>query len=106
MDKRAAIETVARFRQEIEARGIRPLKIILYGSYATGTNREGSDIDIVVISDDFVGKSYWERIDILVDAIYEIFAPVEVMALTKDEWEQGDSFVTDLVRSGEVLFAA
>ncbi|MGV8073282.1 MAG: nucleotidyltransferase domain-containing protein [Syntrophobacteraceae bacterium] len=105
MDKNAAIEIVARFRQAIETRGIRPLKIILYGSYATGTNREGSDIDIVVISDDFIGRSYWERIDILADAVYEIFAPVEVTALTHDEWEDGDSFVTDFARRGEVLFA-
>ena len=106
MDKRSAIDIVTRFRQGIEARGIRPLKIIMYGSYATGANREGSDIDIVVISDDFIGKNYWERIDILVDVIYEIFAPIEVVALTQDEWKQGDSFVIDFARHGEVLFAA
>lgn len=106
MDKRAAIDIIARFQKGIESRGIRPLKIILYGSYAAGTNREGSDIDIIVISDDFTGKSYWERIDILSDAIYEIFAPVEVVGLTQDEWEQGDSFATDFARNGEVLYAA
>lgn len=106
MDKRTAVEIVARFREAIEARGIRPFKIILFGSYAAGTNHEGSDIDIVVISDDFIGRSYWERVDILADAIYEIFAPVEATALTPDEWAQGDSFVTDFARNGEVLFAA
>jgi predicted nucleotidyltransferase len=100
------METVSRFRRALEARGIKPLKIILYGSYATGTNRAGSDIDIVVISDDFIGRSYWERIDILTDVIYEIFAPVEVTALTREEWERSDSFVTDFARDGEVLFAA
>ena len=63
-------------------------------------------IDIVVISDDFAGMSYWERIDLLTDVIYEIFAPVEVVAFTCDEWERGDSFVTDFARHGEVLFAA
>jgi hypothetical protein len=36
------------------------------------SNWEGSDIDIVAISDDFKYKSYWERIDILSDVIYEI----------------------------------
>ena len=55
---------------EIEARGIRPLKVILYGSYAPDSNWEGSDIDIVAISDDFKYKSYWERIDILSDVIF------------------------------------
>ena len=83
---------------------IKPLKLILYGSYASDTNWEGSDIDIVVISDDFIGKDYWERIDILTDVIYEIFAPIEAVAMTQEEWDKGDLFVTDFARNGEVLF--
>jgi predicted nucleotidyltransferase len=106
MDKKAVVEIATRFRHGIEARGIRPLKVILYGSYATGTNQEGSDIDLVVISEDFTGKSYWERIDVLSEVIYEIFAPIEAVAMTPDEWERGDSLVTDFARNGEVLFAA
>ena len=106
MDKKAVIKIVDRFYQGIKIRGIRPQKIILYGSYASDTPRDGSDIDIVVISDDFIGKDYWERIDILTDVIYEIFAPIEAVALTQDEWDQGELFVTDFARDGEVLFAA
>ena len=106
MDKAAVIKIVDQFYQKIKARGIRPLKLILYGSYANDTNWEGSDIDIVVISDDFIGKDYWERIDILTDVIYEIFAPIEAVAMTQKEWDQGDLFVTDFARNGEVLFAA
>ena len=106
MDKKTVLEIIKRFHQEIEARGIRPTKLILYGSYAAGTNRESSDIDIIVVSDDFAGKSYWERIDILSDVIYEIFAPIEAVALTQGEWERGDSFVADFARDGQVLFAA
>ena len=106
MDKTAVIKIVDRFNQEIKARGINPQKLILYGSYASNTNWEGSDIDIVVISDDFIGKDYWERIDILTDVIYEIFAPIEAVAMTQEEWDRGDSFVVDFARNGEVLFAA
>ena len=105
MDKRSALDVIARFRQGIEARGIRLQKVILYGSYATGTNREESDIDVVVISSDFIGKGYWERIDILTEVIYEIFAPVEAVAMTPDEWERGDSFVVDYARHGEVVYS-
>lgn len=106
MDKTAVIKIVDRFYQKIKARGIRPLKLILYGSYSTDTNWEGSDIDIVVISDDFIGKGYWERIDILTDVIYEIFEPIEAVAMTQEEWDKGELFVTDFARDGEVLFAA
>jgi predicted nucleotidyltransferase len=38
MDKRAAIEIVKTFGKALEERGIRPLKIILYGSYANATH--------------------------------------------------------------------
>lgn len=71
MDKASVIQIVNRFHDEIKAKGINPLKISLYGSYASGSGGEGSDIDIIVISDDFSGKDYWERIDILTDAIYQ-----------------------------------
>jgi uncharacterized protein len=49
MDKKAALEVLSRFRRAIESQRIRVDKLILFGSYATGANREGSDIDVVVI---------------------------------------------------------
>jgi predicted nucleotidyltransferase len=90
----------------MEARGIRPQRVILYGSFADGTHREGSDIDLVIVSDDFAGKNYWERIDILTDAIYEIFAPIEAIAMTTEEWERGDSLIAAFARKGELLYTA
>jgi predicted nucleotidyltransferase len=106
MDKAAVVKIVDRLRQGLEARGIKVQRAILYGSYATGANKTGSDIDVVLISSDFAAKSYWERIDILADAIYEIFAPVEAVAMTPEEWERADSFLVDVARNGEVLYAA
>lgn len=106
MDKDTVVEIVSRFRRGIEARGVRPQKVILFGSYAAGTGTTESDIDIVVISKDFAGKGFWERIDILSDVIYELSAPVEAVAMTPEEWEKGESFVVDFASNGEVLFAA
>jgi hypothetical protein len=70
MEKSTVVDLVTRLRRGVKARGIRPQKIILYGSFVDGTHREGSHIDLVIVSDDFAGKNYWERIDILADAIY------------------------------------
>lgn len=80
-------------------------KVILYGSDADATHREGSDIDVVIISDDFAGKGYWERIDILADGIYEIFASIEAVAMIPEEWERDDSLIAAFARTGEVIYA-
>ena len=52
-----------------------------------------------------MGKSYWERIEILSDAIYEVFEPIEAVALTNEEWERGERMVVDYAKKGEVIFA-
>jgi uncharacterized protein len=106
MDKGAVVKIIDRFRQEIQDRGIITQKIILFGSHASGTSAAVSDIDVVIISDDFAGKGYWERIDILTDVIYAMSAPLEAVAMTPEEWERGDSFIADFARHGEVLYAA
>jgi len=106
MDKNAVIVILERFRLLLEAKGIKVSKLILYDSYAKGNYTHASDIDVVVISDDFADKSYWERIEILSDAIYEIFKPIEAVAMTPEEWRKGDSFICDYAKDGEILYAA
>lgn len=104
MDKKAALKVLARFRNSIEMQNVKVDKLILYGSYAIGAIREGSDIDVVVISKDFAGKDYWERTDILSKAIYEVFEPIEAVALTPEEWDKGESTIVDYAKSGEVIY--
>jgi predicted nucleotidyltransferase len=106
MDRKSALDSLHNFRLALESKGIRIHKLILYGSHAQGKAHEGSDIDVLVISDDFSGKNYWERIDILSDAIYEVFEPIEAVALTIREWETGKSAVVDYAKDGKVIFSA
>lgn len=106
MDKKAVVAVVERFTRELQERGVWPKMVILYGSQAAGTATETSDIDVVVISESFSGKSYWERIEVLTEAIYAVYAPVEAVAMTPEEWEAGDSAIVDHAGKGEVLYAA
>ena len=59
---KAVFRIVEKFKKALEYQGIRVKKIILYGSQATGKAEEHSDIDIVVISDDFEGINLLERL--------------------------------------------
>ena len=105
MDKAAVLKILSHFRRLVEARGIRVDRLVLYGSYASGTWREGSDIDVVVISDDFAPMSYWQRTEFLAGVIYELYEPVEAVAMTTGEWSHGRSRVVEYASLGEVVGA-
>lgn len=104
MDKQTVLKIISDFANVLAAGGTRPHKIVLFGSHSTGTQREDSDIDVVVISEDFAGKGYWERIDILSAAIAKVFQPIEAVAMTPQEWRSGDSLIADYARNGEVIY--
>lgn len=103
MDKKSVFKIIDRFKNLLKSNSINIDKVILYGSYATMTNREDSDIDIIVVSDSFKNKDYWERIDILSDAISKLFEPIEAVAMTKEEWENKTFMVAEYAKNGIML---
>ena len=103
MGQDTVLATVKRFKNALESINIRVDQLILFGSHAEGTAREDSDIDLVVISSNFSDKSYWERINILTDAIYQVFAPIEASAFTPDEWKSEKSLISDYAKNGVLV---
>jgi HEPN domain-containing protein len=51
----AVIETVRNYAHDIEAHGVHLRTVILYGSFAKGTQHEWSDIDVALVADEFTG---------------------------------------------------
>ena len=100
MDQNTAIKTIKQFKRALESLNIQVEQLILFGSHAAGTAREDSDLDIIVISSSFASKGYWERIDILSEAIHEVFAPIEASAFTPEEWKTESSLMRDYARNG------
>lgn len=81
-----------------------PDKIILFGSYAYGTPHQDSDVDILVIMParsqlDMAFKIHW--------AIQPPF-PLDIIVRTPKQmkWrlEEGESFLTEVVSRGKVLY--
>jgi len=87
-----------------------PQKVILFGSYAYGTPRQDSDIDLLIIketSERFLDR--WVTVRrILSDP--ERTVPLETLVLTPQEVERrlaiGDQFLAEILDKGEVLYAA
>jgi predicted nucleotidyltransferase len=103
MDQKSAIETVKRFRRALERSGIPVSELILFGSYASGTYTEDSDIDVIVVSEVFTGLNHWQRIEKMTDALYEIFQPIETRALTPEEWRSGTTMTAAYAGSGKQM---
>ena len=76
---------IEKYKVELGKLGIRPQKIILYGSFASGQPREDSDIDLIVISDDFKNMNFRERLEILGLAAGRVFEPIEAIGYTEEE---------------------
>jgi len=90
-------QIIQRYRTQLEKMGIRPERILLYGSQATGTAKEGSDIDLIVISRDWKNYNHRERLELLGIAAARILEPVQAQGFTPNEikrkkvlpfWEQ------------------
>ncbi|MBI4377822.1 MAG: HEPN domain-containing protein [Nitrospinae bacterium] len=93
---------VKRYAGELKNLGIIPEKIMIYGSYAKGHPREGSDIDLLIVSKDFKDKNLRERLEILGLAAGRVFEPIEAMGYTEDEIvskEEG-SFLDNIFSEG------
>ena len=90
-------QIVKRYRDQLEKMGIRPTRILLYGSQAAGIAREGSDIDLIVISGDWKKYNHRQRLELLGIAAARILEPVQAQGFTPGEirrkqltpfWEQ------------------
>ena len=103
MGQNAVLKIIRQFKKILESFNIQVEQLILFGSYAIGTAHEDSDIDLIVVSSSFSDKNYWERIDILTDATYKVFAPIEASAFTPDEWKSGKSLIIDYAQNGVVV---
>jgi len=81
-------------------------KIILYGSYAKGTQRDHSDIDLAVISPSFRGKKLIEIQADLALILSHFLAVVEPVGYSTDEYisAEAGSLLGEIKRSGKVLW--
>lgn len=76
---------IKEFVKELEKLGIKSEKVILYGSFAKNKQTADSDIDLVVISENFERLNILERLEILGRAAGIVFKPIKALGFTPDE---------------------
>ena len=91
------------FKSAFEDMGIKVNRMILFGSYTQGTYREGSDIDVAVILEDFKNINLLKRLKTigLAFAKAKIIEPIEALGYTEAEFSAKGkgTFLGDEIRS-------
>ena len=74
--------------------------IILFGSYAKGTNHEDSDIDIAIITDDFVNHIIDEVLD-LMRLRRKIVTRIEPHLIRIEDYKKAETpFIQEVIDTG------
>jgi len=86
-------------------RRYRPKKIIVFGSFARGDVRQGSDLDLVIIKN--TKEKFLRRMDAVLDLCDGEIA-VEPLIYTEAEFErmleEGNDFLETVVSEGKVVY--
>ncbi len=100
MDKREVLEKLKKF-SEIVVEKYNPLKIVLFGSYAKGTNKEESDIDVAVIVEKIDG-SFLEK----EAGLYKIRRNIDenIEPVLFEEGSDKSGFLESILSYGEVIY--
>lgn len=108
MVKKKVKEAINFFKQQLKNEGLNISKIILFGSQANRTATEESDIDLVVVSEDFSGKDIFERAKLLskvdVMTIKKFMIPLDVIMMSPEDFESETSIIAAYARQGTVVY--
>lgn len=77
-------------------------KAYLFGSYANGTYNEWSDIDLAIISEDFSGNTYQDKIN-LIDIIYSSGQDISPIPYKIKDFENSLFAQSEIVKKGILL---
>ena len=98
----AVIETVRNYARDIEAHGVHLRTVILYGSFAKGTQHEWSDIDVALVADEFTGFTFEDYDLFPYVSIKKPYIRIEAKTYPTDYFREGDAFI-DIIKKEGIL---
>lgn len=100
LTQNAAINIVRNYAHEIQDAGVNLRKVILYGSFAKGTQHEWSDIDVALVADEFVGYSFIDKDRFPYIGIKKPYCRIETKTYPTDYFQEGDPFIEEIKNTG------
>ena len=92
------LDSINKFVEQIKKK-YNVVAIIVFGSYAKGTENENSDIDVAVISDDF--DDIYDSMAVLMGMTWDIDARIEPHPIKKKDFDEvSDYFIKEVIDTG------
>ncbi|MDP2339303.1 MAG: nucleotidyltransferase domain-containing protein [Bacteroidota bacterium] len=92
MDQKTVASIITFLKAELQQKGVKLRGIALFGSQLTGSSNPDSDIDLIIVSDNFQNKNIFERSDITMDteikALKKFHVPMDILKMTDEEFNQ------------------
>ena len=92
-------KTIRSYLEQLERIGIHVQQAILFGSYASGKYDEWSDIDLVIVSKDFVGNRFEDRNKIRKITL-QVNSDISPMPYRPEDFNDSDYFVKEILETG------
>ena len=102
LTQNAVIETVRNYARDIEAHGVHLRTVILYGSFAKGTQHDWSDIDVALVADEFTGFAFNDCKLFSYIGIKNPYIRIEAKTYPTDYFKEGDAFI-DIIKKEGIL---
>ena len=103
LTQNAAIEIVRNYTREIEQHGVHLRAVILYGSFAKGTQHEWSDIDVALVADEFSGFTFDDKKLFPYFGIKKPYFRIETKTYQTDYFRNSDPFIEEIKKEGIFL---
>ena len=99
LTQKTAIDTVRKYAHEISNSGVTLKSVILYGSFAKGTQHEWSDIDVALVADEFEGLPtdlyYFASV-----AVKKPYIRIEAVTYPTKYFQDSDPFIEEIIKTG------
>jgi len=92
-------KTVMDYIEQLESIGIHVQQAILFGSYARGKYDQWSDIDLAIVSRDFVGDRFEDRNKIRKITL-KVNSDISPMPFRPEDFNASDYFVREILETG------
>lgn len=93
---------VKKYIKVLEENNIRIIEAVIFGSWARGTAKKESDIDIALVSDAFTGDRFEDRRKI-VPLRRKIDSRIEPIPFTPEDFYNSGIMVEEIKRTGKII---